>query len=235
VFEEIDEMAAERGPGTAVTASLWESVHTLRKYAWWTPVQRSIPQPYLELIEAESEAARITHFHPIFIPGLLQTRAYATAITSSTTLKKGSPDDVRALVEVRLRRQQELLYRPDPVSLTAIVDETALLRQVGTDSTMREQLDHLLRMPDGGPVALVVVPVDAGPHPGHLGAFMLIEYDDWRVDDILCFESQIGNAVIRDRPDLIAGYKQLADRLVDMGLRNQAAKRLVQEARQAFN
>jgi hypothetical protein len=227
-------MAADCGPGTAVMASLQESVRTPRKYAWWTPVQRSIPQAYLELIEAESEASRITHFHPTFVPGLLQTRAYATEITSSTTLKKGLPDDVRALVEVRLRRQQELLHRPDPVPLTAIVDETVLRRPVGTNATMREQLDRLLRLLKDGPVTLVVVPAAAGPHPGHLGAFMLIEYDDWRIDDVLCFENQIGNAVIRDRPDLVAEYKRLAGWLVDRGLLNQAAKRLVQSAQRSF-
>jgi hypothetical protein len=215
-------MAADRGPGTAVMTS-----------PWWTPVQHSIPEPYLELIKAESDASRITHFHPIFIPGLLQTQAYATKLTSTTTLKAVSPDDVRILVEVRMRRQEELLHRPDPVHLTAIVDESALRRPVGSDATMREQLDHLLQLPEDGPVTLVVVPTTAGPHAGHLGAFMLIEYGDWRAD-VLCFEGQSGNVVIRDQPDLVAGYKHLAGRLIDMGLLNQTAKRLVQSARQAF-
>jgi hypothetical protein len=63
---------------------------------------------------------------------------------------------------------------------------------------------------------------------------MLIEYDDWRGDGVLCFEGQSGNVVLRDRPDLVAEYKRLAGRLVDIGLRNQAAKRLVQSVRQAF-
>jgi hypothetical protein len=216
-------MAADSGPGTAVMAS-----------PWWTPVQHSIPEPYLELIQAESDASRITHFHPIFIPGLLQTRAYATRLTSTTTLKEVSPDDIRILVEVRMRRQEELLHRPDPVRLTAILDETALRRPVGSDAIMREQLDHLMQLSQDGPVTLVVVPASAGPHPGHLGAFMLIEYDDWRAD-VLCFEGQSGNVVIRDQPDLVAGYKQLAGRLVDKGLRNHAVRRLVQSARQAFD
>jgi Domain of unknown function (DUF5753) len=227
-------MAADSGPGTAVMASLQESVRTPPKYEWWTPVQHSIPRPYLELIEAESKASRITHFHPIFIPGLLQTRAYATKLTSTTTLKPVSPDDVQTLVEVRLRRQRELLHRPDPTRLTAILDESALLRPVGSDATMREQLDHLLQISANGPVTLVVVPAAAGPHAGHLGAFMLIEYD-WRGDDVLCFEGQSGNVVIRDQPDLVAGYKHLAGRLIEMGLRNQAATRLVQSARQVFS
>jgi hypothetical protein len=215
--------ADDSGLGTDVIAS-----------PWWTSVQRSIPGPYLELIQAESDASRITHFHPIFIPGLLQTRAYATNLTSTTTLKPISPDDIRTLVEVRLRRQ-ELLYRPESARLTAILDETALRRPVGSDAIMRDQLDHLLRLSADGPVMLVVVPTSAGPHPGHLGAFMLLEYDGWQGGDVLCFEGQSGNVVIRNQPDLIAEYKRLAGRLVDMGLRNEAAKRLVQSARQHFS
>lgn len=220
-------MAADCGLATTVMTKLPQ--HTR-----WGPSQHSIPQPYLELIQAESDAARITHFHPIFVPGLLQTRAYAAAITPATTLKRPSPEDVEALVDVRMQRQRVLLHRPNPVSLTAILDETALRRPVGSDATMREQLDRLLQLPEEGPVELVVVPTAAGPHPGHLGAFMLIEYDDWRGDGVLCFEGQSGNVVIRDRPDLVAEYKRLAGRLVDMGQRNHAAKRLVQSVQQAF-
>jgi hypothetical protein len=221
------EMAADSGLATTV-------VTTLPEHVWWGRSQRSIPQPYLELIQAESDAARITHFHPIFVPGLLQTRAYATAITPATTLKRPSPEDVEALVDVRMQRQRKLLHRPIPVRLTAIVDETVLRRPVGSNATMRAQLDHLIQLLEDGSVELVVVPTAAGPHPGHLGAFMLIEYDDWRVEGVLCFEGQSGNVVLRDRPDLVAEYKRLADRLVDMGLRTQAAKRLVQSALQAF-
>lgn len=227
-------MAADCGLTTMVVARLPELAYTSHEHAWWTPFQRVVPQNYFELIQAESNASRITHFHPIFVPGLLQTRAYATEITPATTLKPGAPDDIEALVEVRMRRQRELLHRPNPVRLTAILDETSLRRMVGTNATMREQLDHLLRLPEDGPVTLVVVPTAAGPHPGHLGAFMLIEYDDWRLDDVLCLEGHSGNVIIRDQPDLVAEYKRLAGRLVDMGLLNQAAKRLVQSARRAF-
>jgi hypothetical protein len=198
------------------------------------PSQHLIPESYQELVQAESDASRITHFHPIFVPGLLQTRTYATDITPATTLKPLSPGEVKARVEVRMRRQQELLHRPDPVRLTAILDETALRRLVGSTATMREQLDHLLQLPAGGAATLVVIPTTAGPHPGHLGAFMLIEYDG-RGDDVLCFEGQSGNVVIRNQPDLVAEYKRLASRLIDMGLRNQAAKRLVRSARQEFD
>ncbi len=214
-------MAADRGPGTAVVAS-----------PWWAPVQHTIPEQYLELVKAESDASRITHFHPIFIPGLLQTQAYATTLTSTTTLKEVPPDVARTLVEVRMRRQEELLHRSDPVRLTAILDETALRRPVGSDATMRDQLDHLLRLIEDELVTLVVVPMTAGPHAGHLGAFMLIEYDDWR-PDVLCFEGQSGNVVIRDQPDLVAQYRRLASRLVDMRQPNQAAEHL-QSAREAL-
>jgi hypothetical protein len=201
--------------------------------AWWRPYQRSIPGPYLDLVRAEIGAARITHFHPIIVPGLLQTREYAAELTSMTTLKPISPEDIDSLVEIRMRRQRELLHRPNPVRLTAILDETALCRPVGSSTTMQKQLDYLAQLAANGTTTLVVVPIAAGPHPGHLGAFMLIEYDGL-AEDVLCFEAQSGNVLIRGQPDLVAEYRRLAGRLIDIGLRNQAAKRLVQSARQEF-
>src|SRR5439155_9695085 len=171
-------------------------------HAWWNAYHGAVPEPYLDLISAESDASRITYFHPIFVPGLLQTRDYAAAITPTTTLKTTSADGLAALVDVRMRRQREVLHAPDPVRLTAVVDESVLKRRVGTDSIMREQLDHLVRLAGEGTNTFAVVPLNAGPHPGLLGQFMIIEYDDDRVDDVLCFEGPAGNVVVRNPPML---------------------------------
>jgi transcriptional regulator with XRE-family HTH domain len=199
-------------------AELQELARAARTRMWWESSRPSIPEPYLELISAEADASRITHFHPTFVPGLLQTRSYATSITAITTLKPASSDEIEARIDARMRRQREVLHRTDPVHLIAILDETVLSRRVGPNIVMREQLDHLIRLAESGTVTLVVVPVDAGPHPGLCGPFMVLEYDDSRLDDVLCFESCLGNVVIRDRPALASDYQRLVGHLFEIGL-----------------
>jgi hypothetical protein len=217
-----------------VRQMLLELARVTDQRMWWQSYDGLITAPYLELISAEADASRITHFHPIFVPGLLQTRSYATDITPATTLKTSSQDDVLARVEVRMRRQREVLHRPDPVQLTAVLDEAVLRRRVGSNSTMREQLDHLATMAEDTTTKLAVVPLDSGPHPALLGTFMLIEYDDPRLDAVLFFEGLSGDLIVRDRPELAAEYRRIADRLVDVGLRGEAAARLIRSVRRLF-
>jgi Domain of unknown function (DUF5753)/Helix-turn-helix domain len=225
---ELLELYGIRDP--AEVHALHELARTSRERMWWHAYQKSLPPEYVELISAESDAARITHFHSTFVPGLLQTRPYATAITPPTTLTTPSESDADMRVDARMRRQCAVLYGPQPAELTAIVDETVLCRRVGSNAIMCEQLDRLVE----SVAQLVVVPVDAGPHPGLLGPFMLVEYDDPRVGDVLCFEWARGNVVVRDRLDLLLEYRALAERLVRIGLRGEAAVQMIQSARQRF-
>ena len=77
---------------------------------------------------------------------------------------------------------------------------------------MRDQLSHLLEMAEHPMITLIVVPFLRQPHPGLLGGFMLMEYGSG-LADVLCFEWQLGNVVIRNRPDLITQYRELAEGL----------------------
>jgi transcriptional regulator with XRE-family HTH domain len=200
---------------------------------WWV-TNKYLPDPYIELISAEADATRITHFHPTFVPGLLQTRAYATAITLETTLKEMPAGMAEELVEVRMQRQAELLAEARSVEFLVLIDETALRRRVGSAATMREQLDQLVAFVDNDRVALAIVPRVVDSHPGLLGAFMLLEYHDSRIGNVLCFDGPLGNVVVRSRPDLIAAYRALAERLLRVGLIGEPALASIQAAQREF-
>lgn len=199
--------------------------------AWWLAYRSRIPAGYFELIEAEAHAARILHYHPIFIPGLLQTQDYAAAITPATSLKELPPQDTADLVDVRMRRQRAKLDGLTTTELVFLLDETSLRRPVGRASTMRGQLDHLLGMLGRPSITLAVVPFQAQPHPGMLGAFMLLQFADPQLQDVLCFDGPLGNVVVRDQPDLAAAYGRLAERLVAAGWRGDAAAWAIRRAR----
>lgn len=199
---------------------------------WWNDYHGRISPGYLELIEAESHASRIVHFHPIFVPGLLQTRDYARAITPATTLG-GMPDrDVDTYVQVRMRRQQEVV--DSETRLVFLLDKNSLHRTVGGVDVMLGQLDHLERMAERRNITLAVIPAAGPPHPGLLGAFMLCQYDDGR-GDVLCFDGPTGNIVIRGRPDLTSAYAELADHLAETGLRDGRALATIRAAKTDFS
>jgi hypothetical protein len=197
---------------------------------WWKVYVETVPEGYLDLLAAEEDATRIVHFHPTFIPGLLQTESYATAITPATTMKSMTAAEAETLVRVRMLRQQAALDGSRPKELVFLLDETALRRPVVSPSNMREQLGRLLELADHPAVTLVVVPFAEQPHPGLLGAFILLQYASGPAD-VLCFEWQMGNVLIRDQPALVRRYRSLADRLAGAGRDRSTAKRLISAAR----
>ena len=195
---------------------------------WWKGYLETVPDGYLELLTAEEDATRIVHLHPTFVPGLLQTERYAAAITPATTLKTLTAGDITTLVEVRMLRQRVAL---DPIRgkrLVFLMDESCLRRPVGSAAVMREQLAHLLQMADHPSVTLVVVPFRDRPHPGLLGAFTILQFGEG-LEDVLCFEWQMGNKVVRDQPELIRRYRDLADLLAGADPHGTAAQRLIRD------
>ncbi|GAA3288992.1 hypothetical protein GCM10020218_056590 [Dactylosporangium vinaceum] len=196
---------------------------------WWKAFADTVPDGYLALIEAEEEATEIVHFHPMFVPGLLQTEAYASALTESTSLKGVTHADVERLVRVRMLRQKTAFRAERPRRLTFVLDESCLHRPVGDPGVMCGQLEHLLELHGHPTVSLTVTPFGIGPHPGLLGPFLVLDYPDG-ADSVLCFEWQQGNTVVRGRPDLIQHYRTLVERLTQTDPTGSATEELLRSA-----
>ncbi len=91
-------------------------------------------------VEAETELVR--GYDPDLIPGLLQTRDYASLVLKACIDSIGGRDELAAAVDVRMERQQVL--RTGIHRFHFIVAEQALYTTVGDDEVMIEQLGHLL-------------------------------------------------------------------------------------------
>jgi hypothetical protein len=157
---------------------------------------------------------------------LLQTADYATAVCPATSHKTLTDADVTTLVRVRMLRRRSALDGSRQKELVFLVDETALRRPVGSRATMRDQLERLLNVAEHPAVSLTVVPFQARPHAGHLGPFMLLHYGEG-LDDVLCFEWQLGNRLVRDQPGLTARYRTLSADLVRADADGATTKRLI--------
>ena len=81
------------------------------------------------------------------------------------------------LVRTRISRQS-LLSQPGGPTLSFILDEPLLRRQIGGTEIMCDQLDHLLRMGRRANVTIRVLPRENGGHPAVDGAFVLMRFPE---------------------------------------------------------
>lgn len=138
---------------------LLKLLHRAGEPGWWQRYdKRLMPEWFDRLVGLQEAAAAIRTFEIQYVPGLLQTPEYTRAV-----VRRGLPTapaaEVRRRVELRTRRT-ELLLRADAPQLWAVIDESVLLRVLGSVDVMREQLAHLVEMAQRSNVTVQIVPLD---------------------------------------------------------------------------
>lgn len=197
-----------------------------RERPWWHRYGDVVSPQLQEFMGFEADAKQLLQFHPTLVPGLLQIEPYFRAIGSGLTLTPISDERFESLVQVRLRRQTEILQGKSRPAFTAIVDEAVLHRQVGGEAVMRAQLRHLADVQDEGLVSFGIIPFSAGAHFGMMGAFHLMDFGD--ADDPLLYLENAQNSVfLQDKQDVVAQYRRRFDELLDMSLRGKKAVALL--------
>jgi len=127
---------------------------------WWEEHADTLPEDYQQFIGLEHEATSIAIWHVDVVAGLLQSEGYARHIIDSyDRVEPVAPSQVSRLVRVRLRRQQ-VLDRPG-LKISVVLDESVLLRRIGSDVVMYEQLHRLVREYERPNLALQILPLDA--------------------------------------------------------------------------
>lgn len=178
-------------------------------------------EDYLHL---EGMAVRAESFLQV-IPGLLQTKAYATSIVERSQVWS-SKHEVNRFVKLRLARQA-VLSRDNPLELRCILDEAALRRVVGGPEVMTEQLEWLLTVTKGrNNVALRVLPFEAGAHAGIDGNFQLLEFEVGSA--VVAVESKT-TTVYFEEDGVVEQYKFALETLQAQALDPQATRRFIQE------
>ncbi|MFG2109604.1 helix-turn-helix domain-containing protein [Micromonospora chersina] len=177
---------------------------------WWHRYGDVLPGWFQSYLGLEAAAALIRTYEVQFVPGLLQTPAYARAVILLGH-RGAPPAEVERRVSLRMERQK-LLRRSDPPQLWAVLDEAALRRPVGGPEVMRGQLDALIEASAAPHVRLQIVPFDAGGHAAAGGAFSILRFGDEDLPDIVYIE-QLTSAVYLDRRDDLDHYAGAMDRL----------------------
>jgi transcriptional regulator with XRE-family HTH domain len=134
------------------------------------------PDHFAEAAEAEAIATAIREYAQMLIPGLLQTKAYATAVFRAYK-PTALDDEIDDLVAARLERAN-LLDGPTTPLLWVILDEAVLRRTVGGGAVMAEALHHVVNLARRRRIIVQVLPFGAGAHASMTGALKLMEFED---------------------------------------------------------
>ncbi|MGC5319292.1 DUF5753 domain-containing protein [Micromonospora arida] len=155
----------------AVAEVLGQSV----EYLWPDVLKRREPAWFRPWVEIEREALSLRWFELAWIPGLLQTEAYARATLSMESL---TTEEIDERVSARVARQA-ILHRARPPLVIAVMDEAALRRRVGADGeVMREQCEQIAACATLPHVQVQVVPAETPMYLGMGGAFIMAEMPD---------------------------------------------------------
>lgn len=170
---------------------------------WWHRYTDVLPtwfQPYIGL---EAAASMIRNYEVQFVPGLLQTPAYArTLVRHGHTY--ASEEEVERRVDVRMARKK-VLTSPNAPQLWVVVDEAALRRPMGGPRVMGEQVESLIEAAAQPNITVQVVPFRVGGHAAVGGAFSILRFAEQELPDVVYVE-QLTSALYLDKRDDVDQY-----------------------------
>ena len=188
-----------------------------RQPPWWRRrYSEFAPPQLLDLIDYESAATMVSQFETMFVPGILQTEEYASAVLDVFYDKKSAPKKVAALVELRTKRR-ELLTSDYAPRFSFILDESVIHHLVGIPSIASQQLEHLVNVAKLPNLTIQVVPFTAGLHPGMKGPFEVVQFDDSPDEDVVFIEGS-GGDLISDDPVETKAYLDAFERITAASL-----------------
>jgi transcriptional regulator with XRE-family HTH domain len=205
-------------------AELVAMLRDARERGWLHAYQSELPEQYMTFIGFEGEAESAWNYESLLVPGLLQTEDYARAVIRAGFPTAGR-DEIEHRVEVRMARQ-EVLHGENPLRLWGIADEAALRRQVGGQAVMRAQLRHLMESSELPNVTFQVIPFDVGAHAGMPGSFIVLQFTDEAIPDVIYVDSMAGELFLEEDRD-VRRYKLVFEHLRAVAASPDASRRLI--------
>jgi transcriptional regulator with XRE-family HTH domain len=170
-----------------------------KRRGWWARYPGLFTAELLRFFGLEHGAQAVRTYDSLLIPGLLHTEDYALAIVRAGF--DASVAEIDQRVAVRMRRQKRL-SGDDPLRLTAIISQAALLQQIGGPDVLRGQLDHLAAMIEEHPdnVEVRVIPFTATAC-GLFGAatFYLMDFESPQLPALAWQETVTTQGIIDDQ------------------------------------
>ncbi|MEU8228394.1 helix-turn-helix transcriptional regulator [Actinoplanes sp. NPDC048967] len=167
---------------------------------WWHSYGDVLSTWFQNYLDLEQAAELIRTYEIQFVPGLLQTDAYARAVIM---LGHGgaTPEEIDRRADLRMARKQ-MLQRHESPRLWAVLDEAVLRRPIGGKEVLREQIESLLAMCEQPSVRLQVIPFESGGHAAAGGAFTILRFPYPDMPDVVYLEHLTSGLYLDKREDV---------------------------------
>lgn len=199
----VDALCREYGATDEERQALVELAKGAKIQGWWRSLADPIPESMNLMLTLEDEVVREDHYACMYIPGLLQTRAYAEAVHRASEVQCGERE-VQHMVDIRMKRQ-ELLEREEPPRIWCVIDEAAIRRRVGGREVMQEQLAHLLTASQRPHVTVQILPFARGAHAAAVGSFAILRGQSPELDVV--YVDLLGGGLFMEKPEELQRYR----------------------------
>nr|WP_093418212.1 helix-turn-helix transcriptional regulator [Saccharopolyspora flava] len=198
---------------------------------WWHQYGDLLPSWFETYLGLEQAAEIIRTYEAQFVPGLLQTPDYARAVIM---LGHGQEPAAEVDRRVALRtRRQDILTRPEPPTLWAVIDEAALRRPIGGERIMRGQIDHLIRIAELPNVTIQMLPYSVGGHAAAGGPFTIVRFPESDLPDVVYLE-QLTSALYLDKRNDLDQYQAVMNMLSVQAATPEDTPQLLRELRDTY-
>lgn len=212
----------------ATSEELMDLARKAKEPGWWKQYADVGLDPYIGL---EQDASAITSFATFYIPALLQTEEYASAIIKGIAPRM-DPAVLKERVEVRVRRQR-LLDSDSPPHYRVLIDEAVLYRPTGGPKVMAGQIDKVLDLAEKGKVTVQIVPFDVGAIATQDSNFVLLEFGDSILSSVVFVESLLNNQILEKQAD-VDRYREAIEHLRDSALTTRESKIRMTQMRKSY-
>lgn len=155
--------------------------------------------------KVEDRSSSLWSVETTVIPGLLQTKEYATEVLRAAHHRA----DTEEMLSSRLERQN-VLGKDDPPVFVCLVQESVLNNMVGNPAIMVDQLEHIAEMIEREKVIFQII-----PHRAKSGALLIAPFVIAHVDgegDVAYVDNQLSGEVVED-VEGIARLRRMFDEL----------------------
>lgn len=173
------------------------------------------PKWFRAFRDLEAGATEIMDVSSEIVPGILQTPAYTKAMFAAQGFH---PDDQQIEDTILIRSERnKLLTSENPPNYYFVLSESALVRRIGSQAIMEEQLRHLADLALLPCITLQVIPFDAQSYQHLATVFTVFRFGRDMGEDIVYIEL-FDDAAYLDKPETVRKYPDLFDRLRGVAL-----------------
>ncbi|MGW7573948.1 helix-turn-helix domain-containing protein [Streptomyces sp. NPDC054765] len=184
---------------------------------WWTGIGTTMLSGMPRFLGVESAAREIRIFHPTFVPGLLQTEAYAQAVhdlhkpIDETTTEFGQRS-----VQIRMKRKEGMTRDDDPQRVWAVLYEPALRYAIGGPDVMREQHAALAEWSARENVTIQVLPQAGSSYVAFHDVNIMILGDG--LPTTVQTDTPWSTVAVTDKPRDVGRFSRMFDAMVAAAL-----------------